>query len=244
MPVLTSLQNPAVKLVRSLADKKHRKDRGLFVAEGHQVLERARQEGWEPTQVFSTKAPEDWGKAERFTVDQRVMAALSSQDNPLEELAVFRQRWVAAKPKGLWVALEDMRDPGNLGTIIRTADAAGAAGVILAGQSCDPWGPDCIRATMGSIFGMPLVRMATTELMSLCKTWPGDVVGTHLAGKTSHRRAYAADTLLVMGSEGSGLSPALSKACKTLVRIPMPGKAESLNVAIATGIMLFEAVKS
>ena len=224
MPVLTSLQNPAVKLVRSLADKKHRKDRGLFVAEGHQVLERARQEGWEPTQVFSTKAPEDWGKAERFTVDQRVMAALSSQDNPLEELAVFRQRWVAAKPKGLWVALEDMRDPGNLGTIIRKDHAC--------------------RATMGSIFGMPLVRMATTELMSLCKTWPGDVVGTHLAGKTSHRRAYAADTLLVMGSEGSGLSPALSKACKTLVRIPMPGKAESLNVAIATGIMLFEAVKS
>ncbi len=244
MPVVTSLQNPAVKLVRSLADKKHRKDHGLFVAEGRKVLERARSEDWEPTQVFATRHPESWGKAELFSVDAKVMAALSSQNNPLEELAVFRQRWLsAAKPSGLWVALEDMRDPGNLGTIIRTVDAAGAAGVILAGQSCDPWGPECVRATMGSIFAVPLVKMKTPELIALCKTWPGDVVGTHLSAKANYRRPYKAPTLLVMGSEGSGLSEPLSKACNTLVRIPMPGKAESLNVAIATGLMLFEAVK-
>jgi TrmH family RNA methyltransferase len=141
------------------------------------------------------------------------------------------------------VALEDMRDPGNLGTIIRTADAAGASGVILAGQSCDPYSPDCVRATMGSIFAMPLVRLDQMAFLDIVKAWPGESVGTQMKAATSYRRAYAAPTLLVMGSEGKGLSEEAANACSTLVRIPMKGGAESLNVAIATGIMLFEAQK-
>jgi RNA methyltransferase, TrmH family len=243
MTGITSLQNPTVKLVRSLAEKKRRKELGLFMAEGRKVLERARREDWEPDYVLATSAPEDWGKAQRFSVDDKVMAALSSQNNPQDEIAVFRQRWAARpEPKGVWVALEDMRDPGNLGTIIRTADAAGAAGVILAGDSCDPWGPDCVRATMGSIFAVPLVRMQTAALADLCRAWPGEVVGTHLGARQSYRRPYAPPTLLVMGSEGRGLSDTLAAACSTLVRIPMNGGTESLNVAIATALMLYETV--
>ena len=172
------------------------------------------------------------------------MGQVSAQKNPPEQIGVFRQRWAeAVKPEGVWVALEDMRDPGNLGTIIRTADAAGAAGVILAGQSCDPWAPDCVRATMGSIFGMPLVKLEQKPFLSLLKEWPGESVGTHLKATENYRRSYAAPTLLVMGSEGRGLSDEAAAACSRLVRIPMKGGAESLNVAIATGLMLFEAQK-
>jgi TrmH family RNA methyltransferase len=244
MLIVTSAQNPTIKLIRSLEDKKHRQEHGLFVAEGLQVLERARQEGWEPVYLLSTGHMEAWGKAALIQVDERVMGQVSAQKNPPEQIGVFHQRWAGAvKPEGVWVALEDMRDPGNLGTIIRTADAAGASGVILAGQSCDPWAGDCVRATMGSIFGMPLVRLEQKPFLSLLKEWPGESVGTQMKATESYRRSYAAPTLLVMGSEGRGLSDEAAAACSRLVRIPMKGGAESLNVAIATGLMLFEAQK-
>lgn len=244
MLIVTSAQNPTIKLIRSLADKKHRQEHGLFVAEGLQVLERARQEGWEPAYLLTTCHAEPWGKAALLQLDERVMGQVSAQKNPPEQIGVFRQRWTeTVEPEGVWVALEDMRDPGNLGTIIRTADAAGAAGVILTGQSCDPWSGDCVRATMGSIFGMKLVRMEQKAFLSLLKEWPGESVGTHLKATESYRRSYGAPTLLVMGSEGRGLSDEAAAACSRLVRIPMKGGAESLNVAIATGLMLFEAQK-
>lgn len=244
MLIVTSPQNPTIKLIRSLEDKKHRQEHGLFVAEGRQVLERARQEGWEPVYLLTTSHCEAWGKAALIQVDERVMGQVSAQKNPPEQIGVFRQRWAGkVEPQGVWVALEDMRDPGNLGTIIRTADAAGAAGVILAGQSCDPYAGDCVRATMGSIFGMPLVRMEQAAFLGLLRQWPGESVGTHLKATESYRRSYRPPTLLVMGSEGKGLSDESAAACSSLVRIPMTGRAESLNVAIATGLMLFEAQK-
>ena len=244
MLIVSSAQNPTIKLIRSLEDKKHRQEHGLFVAEGRQVLERAKSEGWEPVYLLTTGHAEPWGKAALIQLDERVMGQVSAQKNPPDQIGVFRQRWAeTVKPDGVWVALEDMRDPGNLGTIIRTADAAGASGVILAGQSCDPWAGDCVRATMGSIFGMPLVRLEQNAFLSLLAEWPGESVGTHLKATESYRRIYGAPTLLVMGSEGRGLSEEASAACSRLVRIPMKGGAESLNVAIATGLMLFEAQK-
>jgi TrmH family RNA methyltransferase len=241
---VTSPQNPTIKLIRSLAEKKHRQEHGLFVAEGPNVLERARAEGWEPVYLLTTGHCEPWGKAALLRVDEKIMGQVSAQKNPPTQIGVFRQRWVeTVTPEGVWVALEDMRDPGNLGTIIRTSDAAGATGVILAGQSCDPWAPDCVRATMGSIFAMPLVRLEQAPFLALLKDWPGDSVGTHLKATESYRRPYGSPTLIVMGSEGRGMSEEASVACKRLVRIPMKGGAESLNVAIATGLILFEAQK-
>jgi len=243
-PVISSPQNPAIKLIRSLAEKKHRQETGLFMAEGEKVLERARREGWEPETVVSLDTQPHWGQARLLRADARVMASLSSQKNASPVIAVFRQHWTRdVMPKGTWLALEDLRDPGNLGTIIRTADAVGAGGIILAGQSCDPFGPDCVRATMGSIFGVPLIRMSAAELVSVCRSWPGEVAGTHLNGSIDYRRAYGSPTLIVLGSEGKGLSQEVAAACATLVRIPMKGGPESLNVAIAAGLMLYEAVK-
>jgi TrmH family RNA methyltransferase len=243
MRAITSLHNPTVRLIRSLSGKKHRQETGLFLAEGAKVLARARAEGWEPDYLLSTGHATPWDKAILLQVDDKVMAAISAQNNPSAEAGVFRQRWTPeVAPKGVWVALEDMRDPGNLGTIIRTADAASASGVILVGQSCDPWGPDCVRATMGSIFGVPLVKLTTPAFIELCRTWPGETVGTHLKATESYHRTYRSPALLVMGSEGTGLSEAAAAVCTTLVRIPMKGGAESLNVAVATALMLYETV--
>lgn len=242
--LITSPHNPALKLIRSLADKKHRQETGLFVAEGEKVLHRARSEGWEPDYLVSTSARPPWGKARHLVVDERVMASLGGQKNVSPVLGVFRQHWSATvTPQGTWLALEDIRDPGNLGTIIRTADAVGASGIILAGHCCDPWGPDSVRATMGSIFGTPLLRMTVAGLVSLCQTWPGEVAGTRLSAALDYRKTYDAPALIVMGSEGKGLSDDLAAACSTLVRIPMRGGAESLNVAVATALMLYAAVK-
>jgi TrmH family RNA methyltransferase len=243
MLTITSPHNPTLKLIRSLAEKKHRQEAGLFVAEGPLVLDRARVEGWEPEYLLTTGHAEPWGKAALMRVDEKIMGGISAQSNPPGVIGVFRQRWGTVKPEGVWVALEDMRDPGNLGTIIRTADAAGASGVILAGQSCDPFSPDCVRATMGSIFAMPLVRMEQKPFLDLLREWPGESVGTRMQAAESYRRAYTSPTLLVMGSEGKGLSQEAAAACSTLVRIPMKGGADSLNVAIATGLVLFEAQK-
>ena len=239
--IVSSLQNPAIKLIRSLANKKYRNETGLFVAEGENVLQRAHSLGWTPETVVSTGVPSPWGDARLLQVTPSVMDSLSTQSNPLPMLGVFRQRWhERAESSGLWLALEDMRDPGNLGTIIRTADAAGAAGVILAGQSCDPWSPESVRATMGSIFAMPLVRMPVATLIELCRNWPGETVGTHVKGTDDYRRSYRSPTLIVMGSEGSGLSQKLAQSCSTLVRIPMREGIDSLNVAVAAGLILFE----
>ncbi len=178
---LLSPQNPTIKLIRSLAEKKFRQETGLFVAEGWEMLDRARKAGWVPEHLVSTEPISAWGQTRPILVTEKIMEGLSGQNNPHNVIATFEQRYVGeVTPNGVWVALEDMRDPGNLGTIIRTADAVAASGVILVGQSCDPYSGDCVRATTGSIFGVPLVRMETATFIALCKTWHGDVVGTHL----------------------------------------------------------------
>ena len=244
MASVTSPQNPTIKLIRSLSEKKFRQETGLFVAEGWEMLDRARKAGWVPEHLVSTEAISAWGETRPILVTEKIIEGLSGQNNPHNVIATFGQRYVGeVTPNGVWVALEDMRDPGNLGTIIRTADAVAASGVILLGQSCDPYSRDCVRATTGSIFGVPLVHMETWAFIALCKTWRGDVVGTHLKGTEDFRRSYKTPTLLVMGSERRGLSEELAAACNSLVRIPMPGGAESLNVATATALILYEAVK-
>jgi len=140
-----------------------------------------------------------------------------------------------------WVALEEVRDPGNLGTIIRTADGVGAGGVMLIGTCCDPYSHEAVRASMGSIFDVPLVRVSPERFPAWAATWRGDRVGTHLDAREDFRSVrYRLPALLVMGSEGPGLSPAIAQACSRLVKIPMAGRLDSLNLAVATALMLYE----
>jgi TrmH family RNA methyltransferase len=185
--------------------------------------------------------------AEVLEVSEAVLAKLASKDNPQTLLGVFRQRFVEPPdPKRVngsetWLALEEIRDPGNLGTIIRTADATGCSGVILAGTTCDPYAPECIRATMGSIFAVPIVKMGRPDFLALAQSWPGEVVGTHLRGSEDFRKAhYRGPQLIVMGGEGPGLTDELAAACSKLVKIPMSGNLDSLNLAIATALMLYQ----
>lgn len=252
MEIVTSSQNPAVKLARSLEQKKYRTDTGLFVAEGVKILAMARQAGWQPHTLFLTGGADDsdlveWAanhQARCLRVSDKVMTALSAQGNPPAAIALLHQRWAAApqqpRTAEVWLALEDIRDPGNLGTIIRTVDAAGAAGVILVGTSCDPFSRDCVRATMGSLFNVPLVRIDDKAFAVLASQWPGDVIGTFMKAERDFRTSYRLPALIVMGSEGTGISPAITSLCTAEVRIPMAGKAESLNVAIASALILYE----
>jgi RNA methyltransferase, TrmH family len=242
---ITSQQNPHIKLVRSLEDKKSRREHGLFVAEGLNMLERAAACGWEPELYLATKPAWIWDAHKPLLVSDKIMSVLSAQNNAHDVLATFKQRWQPRPGKeGLWLALEEIRDPGNLGTIIRTADAAGADGIILVGDCCDPFAPECVRATTGSIFAMPLVKMPTPQFVEFLSGWAGESVGTSMTAKTNYRRDYKRPTLLAMGSESRGLTAPVAAACKTLVSIPMRGGVESLNVATASALMLFEAVEN
>jgi RNA methyltransferase, TrmH family len=256
---ITSLTNDRVKAIRALEMRKVRKETGLFVAEGASLLVTARDNGFIPETLVYQAGTAASGisrglvthalnaGSEVLEVSESVLAKLASKENPQTLLAVFRQRFTdPPEPKKVgvgetWLALEDVRDPGNLGTIVRTADAVGCSGVILVGTTCDPYVLESVRATMGSIFAVPIVKMARTDFLGLAKAWPGDVIGTHLDGREDFRKAsYRGPELIVMGSEGPGLSSDLAAACTKLVKIPMAGNLDSLNLAIATALMLYQ----
>jgi RNA methyltransferase, TrmH family len=242
MTVITSPQNPIVKSLRALSDKKGRREQGLFLAEGLAMLERAAGLGWIPESFVATKPVAIWDGLRPLIISEKLMGELSAQNNPHDVLASFRQRFEAQPGRtGIWLALEEIRDPGNLGTIIRTADAAGVSGIILAGDCCDPYSPECVRGSTGSIFSVPLVKMSRQDLLTHLRGFPGETVGTSMQASTDFRRRYQHPVLLVMGSESRGLSPEVSAACRELVRIPMRPGVESLNIAVATALILYEA---
>jgi TrmH family RNA methyltransferase len=256
---IASLQNDRIKAIRALEMRKERKETGLFVAEGASLLVTARDNGFVPeTLVYRTGTATSgiaqglvaWALksgVECLEVSEAVLGKLSTKDNPQSMLGVFKQRWIDLPPaprierEAVWLALEEIRDPGNLGTIIRTADAVGAAGIVLIGASCDPYSHECVRATMGSVFSVPLVRVQREAFMRWLGGWQGDVVGTHLDADQDFRKVkYRAPTLLLMGSEGPGLSEPLTAACTRLVKIPMAGQLDSLNLAVATALVLYQ----
>jgi TrmH family RNA methyltransferase len=258
---ITSLANPVVKEIRGLALTKNRKESRLFVAEGLKLVADAVEAGWRVRTLVHAARVANEALVERLStvarargadivsVSEAVLGKIARRENPQAVIGVFEQRLTRAgdiRPRetDVYVALEAIRDPGNLGTIIRTADAVGVAGVILVGDTVDPFSVEAVRATMGSIFHVPLARANRADFETLLARWPGTVAGTHLAATTDYRKAdYRGPVLLVMGGEQAGLTPALAKACGTLVRIPMAGKADSLNLAIATGVMLFEIMR-
>jgi TrmH family RNA methyltransferase len=256
---ITSLQNERVKLIRSLHMRKARRETGLFVAEGASLLVTARAAGWKPKILAFLTASAAAGVArdlvrwagaagaECLEVSQAVLEKLAAKDNPQSMLGVFEQVWkplpppAAVESDALWVGLEGVRDPGNLGTIVRTVDAAGASGVVLIGPCVDPYSREAVRATMGSIFNVPLARVSLQDGLPWVRRWRGDIVGAHLRASDDFRSgSYRQPALLLMGSEGPGLSPELSAACTRLVRIPMAGSIDSLNLAVATALMLYE----
>jgi len=256
---ITSLTNDRVKLIRSLDMRKARRETGLFVAEGASVLMAARESGWRPQiLVHGAEAREsraqreliDWALhegTEGLEVSRAVLEKLAAKENPQNLMGVFEQRWAAlpemksVAKSALWVALDEIRDPGNLGTIIRTVDAVGGDGVILVGNCCDPYQREAVRATMGSLFAVPLVKVEREAFVAWAEHWPGERIGTHLDATADFRAdGYEGPTLLLMGREGPGMSEEVASVCNRLVKIPMAGRLDSLNLAVATALMLYE----
>lgn len=258
---ITSLANPLVKEIRGLALPKNRKASGLFVAEGMKLVADALDTGWTIRTLVHSSRVADQALVRHLSatalarggqvlaVSEAVLGKITRRDNPQTVVGVFEQRFtpltaIKPAPGDLWVGLEAVRDPGNLGTILRTIDAVGAKGAILIGETVDPFSLEAVRATMGSIFHVGLARANPSQFEDLCARWSGTVVGTHLSGATDYRQArYRSPVLLVMGNEQSGLTPALAATCEILVKIPMAGGADSLNLAVATGVMLFEIAR-
>ena len=257
---VTSLSNPIVKDIKALAQKKARDETRSFMAEGLKLVIDALDLGWTiRTLVYAKNVKDKPQVVEVATktvargglvleVSEKVLSSITRRDNPQMVAGIFEQRWTSLKgvtpAKGeTWVALDRVRDPGNLGTIIRTADAAGASGVILVGETTDPYSLETVRATMGSVFAVPLVRAGVSDFLAWKKTAGVDVVATHLAGAVDYRTVdyRRKPVVLLMGNEQAGLPDELAHAADALARIPQAGRADSLNLAIATGIMLFEA---
>ena len=251
--VITSLTNETVKSVRALHLRKAREESGLFLAEGLKIVAEAVDLGFTPRILLHSAEAAGHpllrrvaaGAMEVIEVSPAVLAKISRRDNPQTVLGVFEQRFMPlgdidpASAK-CWVGLQAVRDPGNLGTIIRTADAAGCGGVILIGDCCDPYSVEAVRATMGSIFAVPIAKASVEEFLAWRAAWPGVVVGATLTATVDFRAAdYADPTLILMGNEQAGLPPDLVAACDVAVKIPMRGRADSLNLAVATGVMIY-----
>ncbi len=256
---ITSLTNPQVKAIRTLGQRKGRRATGTFLAEGLKLVRDGLEAGWAiESFVYShTVADQDAvtdaalaarkAGAQILEVTDPIMEKIARRDNPQMVVGVFIQKLHAldtllSVPDGLWLCLEGIRDPGNLGTILRTAEAAGIDGVVLVGETTDPFGLEAVRASMGSLFHVRLARIDRATFLDARPRWPGRIIGTHLSGKTDYRGVSKARPLtLLMGNEQSGLDDALAETCDELVIIPMRGRADSLNLAVATGIVLFDA---
>ncbi len=259
---ITAVSNPRIKSIKALAQKKNRDQDGTFLVEGMKLVRDAFENGWEietliyaattndNVQVTELAAKLRVAGADILEANEKVLSSITRRDNPQMVVGVMRQNWKRAPQRvkdksSVWIALDRVRDPGNLGTIIRTADSAGAEGIILVGETTDPFSLEATRASMGSIFNVPLVRMDEEEFLKWRISWNGMVVGTHLEGATDFRAIdyHSQPVLLLMGNEQQGLPDDLAATCDKLALIPMHGAADSLNLAIATGVMLFHMGK-
>jgi TrmH family RNA methyltransferase len=260
---ITSLANPIIKDIRSLSQKKFRDQQNAFLAEGLKLIIDALDLGWNIKTLAFAKSQASNPLVEKVAtkafasgalileVSEKVLGTITRRDNPQMVIGVFEQRWETLKNirpagKDVYVALDRVRDPGNLGTIMRTADAVGAKGVILVGETTDPFSLETVRATMGSVFAVPVAKVGVDAFLAWRRSVKARFVGTHLKGSVDFRSVdYASGpTVLVMGNEQQGLPDTLADACDTLIRIPQEGRADSLNLAVATGIALYEIRRS
>ncbi len=253
-PLLTSPQNPRIRHIRALQNSsKTRRETDSFVVEGVRLLEEALQAGWMPQTLLAVEelppraaALVDAYRARGVTplwVSPRVFAAASDTRTPQGLLAVFRRerRPLRENPDFL-LLLDGIRDPGNLGTILRTALAAGADGVLLPPGNADPYAPKVVRAAMGAHFRLPLVQTAWETLPSLL----GDIplyLAEARRGAAYTQVDFRAPCALLIGGEAAGAGRQARALAVRSVHIPMPGPAESLNAAVAAAILMFEVVR-
>jgi TrmH family RNA methyltransferase len=258
--IITSLANPTIKALRALKQRKARDEQGRYLIEGIRPVAEAIQCG-APLEmlivapdllssafahdVITTYAAEG-GKI--LTVSAAVFTSLTEKEHPQGLAAVGHIRYtpLSELPPATvgWVALVEVADPGNLGTVLRTADGAGFSGVILVGTTTDPFDPAAVRASMGALFSQPIVRTDWRDLLAWCRQRQITLVGSSDRGACDYRTApYSRPLVLVLGSERHGLSDEQLADCDLVVRIPMRGRSDSLNLAVAAGILMYEITR-
>jgi TrmH family RNA methyltransferase len=257
--LISSAANPVVKRMRLLGDRKHRRREGAFVVEGIQPVWQAVEAGADveilvvaPDLLGSpaagmVAAQEAAGvRVARLTGE--LFARVSARDGPSGLAAIVRARvpGLASLPVtqgSVFVALHEIGNPGNLGTIIRTADAAGGSGVVLVGAAADPFDPATVKASMGALFAVPVARAADpAEFFAWAAGSEVTVITTSARARASFWEAgYPRPLALLLGAERAGLPDDVLAAGDVQVRIPMTGTAESLNLAVAAGLLLYQA---
>jgi RNA methyltransferase, TrmH family len=257
---ITGFSNPLVKRVRGLRDKKHRKAEGAFLAEGLRILTEAMNVGalphmiWHapetaehPLVVRLTVATEAAG-GEVFVTSPEILSKLSGKDNPQAVIGVYPERLtpltkIDRATANIWIVVEKLRDPGNLGTILRTGDAVGAGGLILIDDCTDPFSVEAVRASMGAIFTQAIATARWEDFVPWLRSGPGQLVGTSLNTDVDYQTPrYETPTFLLVGNESQGLPFDYEAECDLLVKMPMMGKADSLNAAMATAVMGYEVL--
>jgi RNA methyltransferase, TrmH family len=257
---ITGFSNPLVKRVRGLRDKKHRREEGLFLAEGLRILTEALDVGIAPVMLWY--APEsaehplvrtlvqatEANRGDVFLTNADILSKLSGKDNPGTVIGVYQERLAPLATldraaSGIWLVAERLRDPGNLGTILRTGDAVGAGGLILIDDCTDPFSVEAVRASMGAIFTQKVANARWPEFLEWLRNGPGQLVGTSLNTETDYQTpCYQAPTFLLVGNESQGLPEVYEQECDLLVKMPMMGKADSLNAAMATAVIAYEVL--
>ena len=237
--IITSRTNESIKAVRALQQHKEREKTGLHLIEGDKLVRDAAFSGADLVTVYATEGAEVPDSVPVVYVSESVMESISSQKTPQHLLAVVRTPDTgcpAVYPEGLIVALDRLQDPGNLGTILRTADALGARGILLSEDSVDPFSPKALRAAMGSTYHLPVWVGSLPEQLKICQEQGFVCICGHLKGG-SEMPEHGKKCVLVVGNEGNGVSDEVAELC-ALYRLPMQGKAESLNAAVFAALLM------
>lgn len=257
---ITGFSNPIVKQARALREKKLRRREGLFLAEGLRILTEAREAGALPERLFLATGGDAHPLRETLIAETEraggdviltsadILAKISGKDNPQAMVGLYRDRAVPlasldrnAAP--IWFVAQAMRDPGNLGTLLRIGDAVGAGGLILVDDCVDPFSVEAVRASMGALFTQQIAQARWADFLAWLRAGPGQLVGTSLNTATDYQEPHYADpAFLLIGNEARGLPAEYETACDLLVRIPMMGKADSLNAAVAGAVMAYEVL--
>ena len=256
--LISSAANPVARRIRRLAERKHRRKEGAFVAEGIQPVWRAVEAGWEidtfviapellPARAAEMVAAQEARGAQVARLSTELFIRVSEREGPSGLLAIIRSRSVSLVRLGIpadatFAVLDRVANPGNLGTIIRTVDAAGGAGVIVIGDAADPYAPAAVRASMGSVFSIAVSHAQNPgEFLSWARVAGVQIIATSgIAAQAHWNIDYRPPLAVLLGSEREGLPAELLAAADECVRIPMTGTAESLNLAVAAGVMLYE----
>jgi RNA methyltransferase, TrmH family len=200
-----------------------------------------------PLAADLAKATETAG-GEVLLTSPDILAKISGKDNPQAVVGVYPERWTPLDAldratADMWIVAERLRDPGNLGTILRTGDAVGAGGLILIGDCTDPFSVEAVRASMGALFTQAIVRSEWDIFLAWLRSGPGELIGTSLNTDLDYQQpVYTRPAFILIGNESQGMPAEYEAACDTLVKMPMRGKADSLNAAMACAVMAYEVL--